>query len=114
MHMRGAKIFCVALILVLCHGLAYGESTARSSPLTAEHVRLLATAYAHRFICGCAVADRPIWHGDYWEIPIDTADIARSTASIRIDRRTGEVSYPGQPSVGVGQIEQWLKERKKK
>lgn len=112
MRIRGAKILCAALTLVLCQGDAPGESPGRSRPLTAEHVQVLATAYAHRFICVCAVADRPIWHGDYWEIPIDTADISRSTASIRIDRRTGEISYPGQPSVGVGEVEQWLKQRK--
>jgi hypothetical protein len=111
---RGADIGCVASILLVCVLSANAGSTDQTPPLTADRVQVLAAAYAHRFICICAIADQPMRHADYWEIPINTSSLGHSSGLVRIDRRTGEVSYPGERSASIGEIEAWLKEARKR
>ena len=112
--MRGAKSLFVALILLLCSLPVLAGSPERVIALSADQVRVLATAYAHRYICICAIADEPVYRGDYWEIPIDTSSLGHSSGIVRLDRRTGEVSSAGQPSASIGEIEGWLKESRRR
>jgi hypothetical protein len=64
-----------------------------SRGITAEKASRLATIYTFIHVTGCGSVEAPIARGAHWEVPLRAGVVGARAASLRVDTRTGRVSY---------------------
>jgi hypothetical protein len=64
-----------------------------SRTITAEEASRLAVAYTFVHVTGCGGTKVPISRGDHWEVPLRVGVAGAHEGALRIDMRTGTVSY---------------------
>jgi len=102
---RTTRSVVTLIAILLASSLLYAE-TPHPATVTVERAQQLAGLYMYRFISLCGEAQTPILRRGYWDVPIVTGQAAQPAGSIRVDSRTGSVSYPGQPTVTPKQLEE--------
>ena len=89
--MRTAKVASFILLLAVSLVSAGLERPSRS--ITAEEASRLAVTYTVVHVTGCGGTEAPISRGDYWEVPLRAGAVGAREGALRVDRRTGTVSY---------------------
>ncbi len=99
---------CLSILLALMVGNFAAEA------ITAERARDLATTYMMQYISLCGAVEDPVSHGTYWELPIRVGQASEPAGAIRVDKRTGSVSYPRHPSATPESLAAWEKSLEKR
>ena len=99
---------CVAVVVALS---SIGMASAESIPGKRAHD--LATTYMMQYISLCGVVEEPISRDTYWELPIGIGQGAEPAGAIRVDKRTGSVSYPHHPTATPQSLAAWEKSLEK-
>jgi len=102
-----SPLFLVAVAIAFCCA-AKATSPASRDEISSDRAYELAALYRCRYISMCGAAGDPIRRSKYWEIPIVTGVGAEPAGRIRVDRRTGLVSYPGHPTATPKQLDAWF------
>jgi len=82
--------------------------TAASSEISAERAWHLAATYYHRYVSGCGGVGEVVARGNYWDAPVHFGYAGTFRGYIRVDRRTGTVSYSGHPTVSAQSLDSRL------
>jgi hypothetical protein len=104
--MKSSLLVVVVAIVFCCATNA--DSPVSRDEISSDRAYELAALYRGRYISLCGAAGDPIRHSKYWEVPIVIGVGAQPAGSIRVDRQTGLVSYPGHPAVTPKQLDAWF------
>jgi hypothetical protein len=101
----------IFLIVVL---LASALLEARGAEIARDRAGQIAQWYFVRYFNeGCGGAGDAVLRGDYWECVVVIGYAATPSGIVRINRRTGRVSYRGpyllKPSTSAESLERWAR-----
>jgi hypothetical protein len=97
------------IAVVALSGVVRADAPSQREEISSDRAFELAAYYRLRYIGLCGAAGDPISHAKYWEVPIVVGVGAEPAGSIRVDRHTGIVSYPGHPTPTPKELEAWSK-----
>jgi hypothetical protein len=89
--MHTARVASFILLLAVLPVSAGLERASRS--ITAAEASRLAVTYTVVHVTGCGGIEAPISRGDHWEVPLRAGVVGAREGALRIDMRTGSVSY---------------------
>ncbi len=84
-------------------------SAARPQPISSERAHDLATTYMMQYLSLCGIVEDPISRPTDWEVPIRIGQAYQPAGAIRVDKRTGSVSYPHHPMATPQSLAAWEK-----
>src|SRR5205807_10292092 len=89
-------------------------SAARSRSISSERAHDLATTYMMQYVSLCGIVEDPISRPTDWEVPIRIGQAYQPAGAIRVDKRTGSVSYPHHPTATPQSLAAWEKSLEKR
>jgi hypothetical protein len=88
--------------------------TAQAQSISAARAHDLATTYMAQHISLCGIVEQAVSRSTYWDLPIRIGQAYQSAGSIRVDKRTGVVSYPHHPDATPQSLAAWEKSLEKR
>ena len=107
-HSLITKITVIAACSIAIARIATSAPTAPSTAITADRAWHLAARYYSRHVSGCGGVGPVVLRGDYWDALVHFGYAGTLRGSIRVDRRTGSVSYGGYPTVSAQSLDSWF------
>jgi hypothetical protein len=105
-----SRITKITLVVACSIAIAQAEASARSaaSEVGADRAWKLASMYYHRHVSGCGGVGDVVARGKYWDAPVHFGFAGEFQGYIRVNRRTGTVSYSGHPTVSAQSLDDWF------
>ena len=105
-------------LLALCAILTLKSELIAGSEISQNRAHHLAAGYFARYVSGCGGVEAPVLRGEYWDAPVRFGVAGTLRGSIRVERRSGTVSYrwafQSYPTVSAESLETWTASLKKR
>jgi hypothetical protein len=88
--------------------------TIQAQSVSASRAHDLATTYMAQHISLCGIVENPISRSTHWEVPIRVGQAYEPAGAIRVEKRTGRVSYPHHPDATPESLAAWEKSLEKR